>query len=116
MTRESDRRIEAIVEMSKHLGDWNETSKGTPEMAELLVSLYEQERLYASIADGYTLAALAYNAVGNEWMAVKYAMRAVEIGLIHSGPRDEDLVLMKELIRDPREHSSWMLRREDVHV
>jgi len=81
--------------------------KGTPEMAELLVSLYEQERLSATVADGYRLAALSYSAVANEWMATKWAMQAVEVGLINDGAGDENVSDMMRLLRKPMAHWSW---------
>lgn len=114
-TRESNRRIMQIRKLTDELGESDENEqrdrtrkvKGTPEMAELLVSLYEQERLHASIADAYRLAALSYSAVGNEWMAVKWAMKAVETGLIHDGPREEQVLDMERFLDDPRKHWSW---------
>ena len=112
LTRASDERIRLIVKLTEILEDWNSDRKATPAMADLLVSLYEQERLYASIADAYRLAALAYNAVGNEWTAVKYAMKAVEVGIINSGPQDVDVKDSGELAKAPRMHWSWMRRIE----
>jgi hypothetical protein len=84
-------------------------SQASPEMAQLLISLYDQERLYVSVADAYVLAARAYKAVGNELMAVKYAMKAVELGIIHEGPKDEDVKDMWELVNEPREFAKFIV-------
>lgn len=81
-------------------------------MAELLVSLYEQERLYASISDAYRLAALAYSSVGNEWLAVKWAMKALEGALILDEPMAVEVQDMEDLLAVPREHWSWEVRRK----
>ena len=40
-------------------------------MAELLISLYEQERMWGPIAEAYALAALEYNGIGQAWTAQK---------------------------------------------
>jgi hypothetical protein len=116
LTRASDERIKTIWELTEYLQNWEpcRDCKATPEMAEWLVSLYEQERLYSWIADAYVLAALAYNAVGSEWMAAKYAMKALEVGIIHLGPRAADVREMGELVRATREHWSWMARKRDT--
>jgi hypothetical protein len=80
-----------------------------PAMAELLVSLYEQERLSGSIAEGYKLAALCYASLGNEWLALKWAMKAVEAGLIYDGPRSPEVRDMQRMLDGPRNHWSWGL-------
>jgi hypothetical protein len=77
------------------------------EMADLLVSLYEQKRPHASIADGYRLAALISASLGNEWRAVKWAMKAVDAGLVHDGPDDEEFLDVRRLLLAPRRHWSW---------
>ena len=108
--RESDRRLELIAELEKHLEDWSDESPATPEMAERLVSLYEQERLYAPIAVAYVYAALAYNAVGSEQLAMKHAALAVEATMLNSGPDFSDVDSMRELMEKPKSHWSWKMR------
>lgn len=78
-----------------------------PAKAELLISLSEQERLEGSMGDAFMWAARAYNAVGREWEAEKWAMKAAEELLLSEGPRDRGLKDMKELSREPREHWTW---------
>lgn len=79
-------------------------------MSELLVSLYEQERLHGPISEAYALAAIEFNGVGEPWTAQKYARLAVESGLIYGGPADTDVKEMEKLLKDPWAHWSWMLR------
>ena len=79
-------------------------------MAELLVSLYEQERMWGPIAEAYAFAALEYNGAGDPWTAQKFARLSVEAGLIYGGPHDDDVGQMEQLLKDPWEHWSWMLR------
>jgi hypothetical protein len=116
--RESNRRILEINKISKILNEvvsQNETERqaartyvsAATEMVDLLISLYEQERLHASIADGYRLAALISASIGNEWRAVKWAMMAVDTGLIHDGPDDDEILDMRRLLLAPRQHWSW---------
>lgn len=63
--------------------------------------------MYASVAEAYRIAALAYAVEGMEWKAVMWAMRAVEAGLIYDGPRGDGVLDMKRLLSGPREHWSW---------
>lgn len=109
-TSASDARIEQIAELRVDLEDYSPESEACPAMAELLVSLYEQERMWGPIAEAYALAAIEYNGVGDVWMAQRYARLAVEAGLLYGGPHDEDVRVMQELLRDPWAHWSWMLR------
>lgn len=107
LTRESDRRLEIMTVLEEQLGDWTAESKGTPEMAETLISLYLQERLQAYMANSYTLAALAYNAVCDRDTAAKYALLAVEHEFIENGQRDSDVQEMIKLLDGMEEHWSW---------
>lgn len=75
--------------------------------AYLLVSLSEQERLFGGMGDSFMAAALAYNAVGNEWEAEKWAMKAADEILVSDGPADRRVQIMKRLSEDPKSHWSW---------
>jgi hypothetical protein len=75
--------------------------------AELLISLSEQERLLGSMGDAYMAAALAYNAVGRQWEAERWAMMAVDEFLVSEGPTDDRVKDMRILSREPRLHWSW---------
>lgn len=79
-------------------------------MAELLVSLYDQERLHALQVEAYTYAAMEWNGVGEPWLATKYARLAIELGLATMGEDDSDVAEMTRLANDPWGHWTWMLR------
>jgi hypothetical protein len=63
--------------------------------------------LISTVADAYRLAALSYASMGKEWTAMRWAMKAVEVGLINDGPQDEGLRDMKRLLANVRGHWSW---------
>ena len=120
LVRESNRRILQIKKLTSLLEEAtskNETERravkadvtDAPAMAELLISLYEQEKLSGGVADGYRLAALCHASVGNDWSTLKWAMKAVEAGLIYDGPRSREVKDMNRLLDGPRDHWSWGL-------
>ncbi|ETS76754.1 hypothetical protein PFICI_12141 [Pestalotiopsis fici W106-1] len=110
MTAASDARIHQILEIRKQLREWAPSSQATPAMAELMISLYEQERLWTMLYEAYTYAAIEYNGAGEPWAATKYARLAVQRGLASGGPNHSDVHEMEALARNPWEHWSWMLR------
>lgn len=79
-------------------------------MADLLVSLFQQERLDGAIYEAYAFAAIEWNGVGEVWEAVRYARLSLEYGLAAVGPQDQDVVEMQAIAEDPYGHWSWMLR------
>lgn len=120
MTDASDSRVHQIQEIRKQLRNWD-NSPATPALAELLISLYQQERLWTMIYEAYTYAAIEYNGDGSPWLATKYARLAIQHGLATAGPQDSDVNEMIALARNPWEHWSWMLRTRmrmnwDSHV
>ncbi|MCJ1323398.1 hypothetical protein MMC10_000058 [Thelotrema lepadinum] len=106
----SDTRVRQISALTKHLSDRNATSRATPQMAELLISLYEQERVLAPIAEAYAFAACEYNAVGEGYLAMKYASLAVEAGLLYAGSQYSNVKDMRKLLEEPSKHWSWKFR------
>ncbi|KAI0127425.1 hypothetical protein BJ170DRAFT_683268 [Xylariales sp. AK1849] len=113
LSLESDARIAQILELQREMLKWDSPkSKGTPEMAELLLSLYEQERLDSRIYEPYMYAAIEYSAAGQVWPAIKYARLALQHGFIASGYDGEDSYDMGILAENPREHWSWMMREK----
>ncbi|KAK4458776.1 hypothetical protein QBC42DRAFT_276040 [Cladorrhinum samala] len=106
----SDLRIRQIKELSNELDDWEPQSRANPAMAELMISLYEQEKLWGSLHEAYVSAALEYNAAGEPWTAIKYARLAVERGMQVVGPKDADVLEMAKMAEDPWAHWSWMKR------
>lgn len=110
LTAASDQRIKQIKKIRKQLEDYSTESAATPQMADLFVSLYEQDRLDGTIYEAYAFAAIEWNGVGEPWQAVRYARLAIEYGLAAVGPNDQDVIEMKVLADDPWGHWSWMLR------
>ncbi|KAK4123148.1 glycosyltransferase family 1 protein [Parathielavia appendiculata] len=112
--------IGMILRLREELRDWKgrrtgegEGSRACPEMAELLVSLLDMERLWGVVHEAYALAALEYNAVGEAWLAVKYARLAVEYGTPMLGEKDEDLMELRKLAENPWSHWSWEKRLKE---
>ncbi|KAI1331227.1 hypothetical protein F5Y16DRAFT_395664 [Xylariaceae sp. FL0255] len=106
----SDARIRQIENLRTHFSDWTSASKVTTQMAELMVSLYEEERMWAGMYEAYAFAALEWNGIGEPWLATKYARLAIQHGLAVLGSKDKEVWDMKRLARDPWDHWSWMLR------
>ncbi|KAI0147223.1 hypothetical protein GGR57DRAFT_505962 [Xylariaceae sp. FL1272] len=107
---ESDARITQILYLREQLRDRTSSSLATPQMAELVVSLYEQERMWAMLYEAYALAAAEWNGVGEPWVASKYARLAVQFGLAGPGAGNGDVGDMLRLVRDPWDHWSWTFR------
>jgi hypothetical protein len=78
-------------------------------MAGDLIRLYSDDQVYAAVATGYVLAALAHNAVGQSDMAKRYAEVAVEAGLV-TGAVDTDVEDVKGLLENPKLHWSFLKR------
>ncbi|KAF8526513.1 hypothetical protein BU17DRAFT_40324 [Hysterangium stoloniferum] len=110
LIHESDKRLKLISKLEALLDDWSDGTTATPQMADALVSLYNQEHLYAPMAVPYTYAALAYSGVGDEYVALKYAALAVESGVLEAGPEHPDVLAMQEFMKDLTGHWSWKLR------
>ncbi|QPH04223.1 hypothetical protein C2857_001057 [Epichloe festucae Fl1] len=105
--RDSDRSIGLIREYTRELQDWSDQSRGTPGLAERLVRLYREERLYTDIADAYRLASWAYGAVRDRYNALRMASSAVRFGLLtwrEMGMRINDTLLF---MMDPEAHWTW---------
>jgi hypothetical protein len=110
LAAESDNRLYQITGVAKTLDDWTSTSSATPEVAELLISLYQQERLDASLATAYKYAAETYSSFGKKWEAVKYARLSVELGMLDKGFRHGDVTEMRKMSEEPEMTWSWNKR------
>jgi hypothetical protein len=110
LTAESDARLLQIEELIEKLNDWTDASTATPEMAEAVVSMYDQERLWAYQATGYKHAAEAYSSFGNKFMAIKYARLSAEFSILDKGFSDSDVKEMKKMAKDPAMTWSWKKR------
>lgn len=81
---------------------------GDLDAVELLLSLYEQERLLDSHgASAYKVAALNYSAFRRRELAIKYALLALEAYIVEDGTRSEGVVDMVALLEEPEAHWSW---------
>jgi uncharacterized protein (DUF849 family) len=106
----SDARVAQINELRKEFNNYSPGSRATPQMAELMISLYEQERMFGLLNEAYTHAAIEWNGVGEPWLASKYARLAIEYGIATMGEDDNDVAEMTRLANDPWGHWTWMLR------
>ncbi|GKT82724.1 LOW QUALITY PROTEIN: HET domain protein [Colletotrichum tofieldiae] len=101
----SDARLLEIEELERQLSDVG--ARVTTAMVERFLKLHAEERLEAKMAGAYTTAALNFNLLGRNKMAVKYAKLAVEAGTIENGPETGDVEAMKALAADPKKHFTW---------
>lgn len=78
------------------------------DRVELLLSLYQQERLLESHgAVAYKTAALAYSAVKRLELATKYALLALEAFIVEDGASSHGAREMLALLDEPERHWSW---------
>ncbi|KAF2825201.1 SET domain-containing protein [Ophiobolus disseminans] len=110
LAAESDSRLYQITSLAKALDDWTSSSSATPEIAELLISLYKQERLDASLATAYKYAAEVYSSFGKKWEAMRYARLSGELSMLDKGFRDGDVREMKRMSETPELTWSWKKR------
>jgi hypothetical protein len=110
MVHESDTRLHQIHALSKILDDWTATSGATPEVAELLISLYQQERLDASLATAYKHAAEVYSSFGRKYEAIRYARLSTEMSILDKGFADGDVREMRKMSSKPEMSWSWNKR------
>ncbi|KAH8898021.1 SET domain-containing protein [Thozetella sp. PMI_491] len=106
----SDDRIAKINSLLPEFLSYEPTSQATPKMAELLISLYQQEKMWGAIYIGYIYAALEYSGIGDAWTATKYAHLALEYGIPAVSIESNDIFEMAKLASDPWNHWSWMKR------
>ncbi|KAL6154239.1 hypothetical protein ACJQWK_01835 [Exserohilum turcicum] len=107
---DSDARIAQIGQLEKVLDDWTDASGASVSMAELLVSLYQQERLWAGLATAYQYAAETHASFGRKWDAVKYARLSLEYSLLDKGWADPDVAAMKKMAEEPEQTWAWKKR------
>jgi hypothetical protein len=106
----SDKRLRMIKALKGLLNDWTEDKPDRAQMAELMVTLYEQERLDVPIAQAYEAAAYAYSVVGDEFATMTWASKAVEaMTILYGGehPLTQDLEV---LMLNPSEHRTWLYK------
>lgn len=91
------------------LNDWSRSSRGSPILAEQLITMYKSEGLEGFLDVPYGFAALAYNAAGRSKEARKYAEKAKEMILMKDGKWSENLKIWEEMLGSVRGH--WSFRR-----
>ena len=107
----SDARIRAIDQLREELYDLGPDSRGTPDMAELFVSLLELERESVLVCEAYSSAAREHNGVGHAHQALKYANLALAAGLQIEDVCGDHMLDMLDLVQEgPRMHWSWKFR------
>ncbi|TQN67566.1 SET domain-containing protein 5 [Colletotrichum shisoi] len=108
----SDDRINEIRLLEEYLENRQIAPAEPTAMADLLVSLYEQEGLESVIGRAYAIAAREWNGVGHEYQARSWAYRSVKAALISSPETrwDDDLEDMEALLDGARKHWSWKYR------
>ncbi|OIW32782.1 SET domain-containing protein [Coniochaeta ligniaria NRRL 30616] len=109
LAAKSDKRLEEIASIQTQLAEFQDANV-TPALIRRYIKLYKDDNLDFAIAGAYTLAALNYNMLGDEKMAVKYAKLAVEAGSLEHGPPSSDVSEMRALLRSPKGHFSWRRR------
>ncbi|KAH8889194.1 SET domain-containing protein [Thozetella sp. PMI_491] len=115
-TEASDDRVQQINSIIAELQSYDESSVANPALAEHLASLYEQENLWGTLYISYIFAALEYSGAGDDEKATEYARLALEYGIIGLGKKSSDMVEMETLADNPREHWSWLRRRNEKTV
>jgi hypothetical protein len=106
----SDYRVNEINRLTAELRRTETRKEAMPEGAELLVSLYKQERIWGPINEAYTLAALEWSSVGNEYHTRRSAELALHAGVIYRGEHHWEVQEIKELLADMGSHWSWRWR------
>ncbi|KAJ5051295.1 hypothetical protein J3E74DRAFT_445268 [Bipolaris maydis] len=106
----TDITLSIINDLQAQLNDWSDASLGSPQVAEELLILYREEGLEGFMDTPYGFAALAYSAVGDAEMAVRYAEMARAAVLMKDGKGARNLGIWEEMIRGVRKHWSWRRR------
>lgn len=110
---ESDSRVQQIIALRNELDDHSATSEASPEKAELLVSLYEEEGILTRVNEAYYRAAIEYIGVGDVKNATAYAKLCLDHGLKFIGPDRPFVREMQELIANPTKHPKWKFRSKN---
>lgn len=100
--------VAALKKAGRKGGKGTENASRDLDAVELLLSLYEQERLLDSHgSSAYNVAALNYSAFQRRELAIKYALLALEAYIIENGARSEGAADMVALLGEPEQHWSW---------
>jgi hypothetical protein len=106
--RLSDERLSLIEKLETEMNDLSFNRSADVHTADLLLTLYEQERLDGVIGDGYMYAAFENAYVGNKRLVQKYAALAVEHMAIWRGTGHQYYRAMWRMFLQPEQEKSWM--------
>jgi hypothetical protein len=104
LIKESDARISLIQSLSIEFDGFEQGELPIEDMiakAKLLVSLYEQERLWLMIEQAYRILALSYVKAGRTWNAMKWIMKATDAYILSEGTRNTMINDIERMIRKP---------------
>ncbi|KAE8870064.1 hypothetical protein PTNB29_00408 [Pyrenophora teres f. teres] len=112
----SDATLSRMETIQSQLNDWSATSPAASPSTSLalvdeLMGLYRSEGLEGFMDLAYGYAALAYSAVGDRDMALRYAELAKEAILLKDGKWVANFGVWEELIGNVDGHWSWMMRK-----
>jgi hypothetical protein len=100
-----------IYQTEQLLRQWEDEVSITRGKIDQLISMYEQENLLESHgAIMLSQVSLAYNSKGRETLAIKYALRAIDQGLLQFGSKSYYVQEMDHLLKSPQGHWSWAQR------
>lgn len=105
----SDDRLLLITSLERELANISFTAPraASPSTAEMLVSLYQQERFDGAIAEAYSFAALEYSYIADKRMAQKYAALAAEALQLWRGEWHHATRSFMEMLVAPERHLTW---------
>lgn len=109
-SKESNAVLDEIMHLQHELSNWSASSRASPETAERLIHLYEQEGLQGFLDIPYGHAALAANAAGNIEAARSWARKAKIAVLRKDGKDASALQVWESLLADARGHWSFARR------
>lgn len=109
----SDDRIQQINHYTAELKDWSNQSRASPEIAEALIRLHQEEQIFYYIGDAYRLAAHTYSGVRDRYHALRMASNALVHGLQAWDGMGSSMHDVLELLENPEKHWAWGKRLEE---
>jgi len=103
----SDYRVQLIEELEQELNDLSTNRTATPESADLLITLHQQERLDGVIGDAYMYGAFEHAYIGDKRGTQKMAALACEHMAIWRGTSHQYYQAMSRLLVAPEKERSW---------
>ena len=110
MVQESDDRVKQIRTLIAELDEYGKTGTGTPDKAELLITLQELEGQFIRMYEAYYRAAVEWNGVGETTKAVRYARLCLARGIVLRGPGRAFAENLRALMKEPEKHWTYRFR------